>query len=197
MSYRTLFPGKAFIALLCAAAPGIVLAADGPGSAIQPGVVIEGETVEANLAPSIPFVEPVLPVGGTLQAQEIPADAEQKGSVYTDGNFVKLPLPANAIERAKLEMARAAIEASRLAGTLFVVPSDPADTYTTEDLEAIKRQRLEAMTPIEIAHDPAAGVADFPPVQEHGSPGLTPEEEAKLTGETPTKLEGAPATEEK
>jgi hypothetical protein len=173
------------LALIGLAAPGIAAAADGPGPAIQPGVAIEGEAVEANLAPSLPIDEATLPEGVSMLPQEVPADDQQKGSVFTNaGEGLTLPAP-DALALEKLAMARRAVEASRLAGTLYQAAiAAPADVFAPADLEAIKQQRLETLEPQVLPPDPAAMVGDFAPVQEIGAPGLTPEEEAKLAGTT-------------
>lgn len=183
MNIHELLLGRSLIVLLGLAAPAACAAADGPGPAIQPGRPIEGEAVEAIQAPDLPYQESAPTAGAVVLSQEVPADDQQKGSVFTNAGAALTPPPPDALALAKLEMARRAIEASRLAGTLYALPSeDPEDVVAPEDLDAIKRQRLEAMQPQALASDPAAMVGDFPPVQESGDPGLTPEEEAKLAG---------------
>lgn len=148
-------------------------------------------SVEADLNP------PTLQVR-SLQPTEVPPEAGvHRGGVYTNGNR-GLPLPEpNAIERLKLEMARAAVEASRAAGTLEMTAL-PEDTLpaTLEELQQMKQQALEAHVSVPLPEDPIAGVGeDLPSVQEIGARGLTPYEEAKLRGEHPEPARATPSPE--
>jgi hypothetical protein len=119
-----------------------------------------------------------------------------RADVFTDAN-AGLPLPeANAIERVKLEMARAAIEASRAAGTLEMQLPDDTLPATLEELQAMKEQALAAKVSAPLPADPIAGVGEeLPSVQEIGAPGLTPYEEAKLRGESPEPAQATSSPE--
>jgi len=117
-----------------------------------------------------------------LVSEAVPADHEHRGGVLTNAARA-LPV-VTAGERAKLDAARAAVEASRAAGTLFVTHL-PVETprATPDELAAMKMQQLTARETIAPAPDPIAGVgADLPSVQEVGPSGLTSAEEAKLRG---------------
>lgn len=136
----------------------------------------------------------------SLQPTSIAADSEHRAATFSDA---RLGLPAGPItagERSKLVMARAAIEASRAAGTLFVTEL-PEDTVpaTEAELQSMKIQQLDARASISPAPDPVAGIGpNIPSVQEVGPSGLTEYEEAKLRGENPpppVRQETAPADE--
>jgi hypothetical protein len=157
------------------------MAADTPAP-IHVGSEPTGEEVEAIQVPAIPVTEAELPAGSELTPREVvPVDPNDKGSVYTEGAGETLVGPPTALEAAKMAMARAAIEASRIAGTLFV----PAAEITPDDAgsqsEAMKLQRLATNPPAPVVADPAAGSGVVtPPVQEVGPAGLTPQELEKL-----------------
>jgi hypothetical protein len=109
-----------------------------------------------------------------------PDPLHHRGGVYIDAGEV-IPGELTDHERAKLEMARAAVEEARAAGTLHstVIPEDAAP-LTDEDREAAKQRRLEGHTSPELDDDPVAGVgAELPAIQEIGPDGLTPAEIAK------------------
>ncbi len=124
-----------------------------------------------------------------------PDGAVHRGGVMTDAGLGMPVRPATALETLKLDMARAAVEASRAAGTLYVMQL-PDDTIpaTEDELARMKMQQLEARRSIPSAPDPVAGIGEnLTPVQEVGPAGLSAGEEAKLRGETPTAPQGAPA----
>jgi hypothetical protein len=182
-------------------APVAALASDDPVN--QPPADAPAQEVERIVSPesAISMEDGVVEVDlPSLQPTPIAADSEHRAETLTDA---RLGLPAGPItagERSKLEMARAAIEASRAAGTLFITAL-PEDTVpaTEAELAAMKMQMLEARTSVPPAADPAAGVGpNLPSVQEVGPSGLTEYEEAKLRGENPpppVQQESAPSEE--
>jgi hypothetical protein len=122
-----------------------------------------------------------------------PDGVAHRGGVMTDGGLGSPASRLTVSERGKLEMARAAIEASRAAGTLYVAQL-PEDTVpaTPEELAAMKMQQLAARRSAAPAPDPIAGVGEsFEPVQEVGPAGLSDAEQAKLRGETPIARQGS------
>lgn len=140
------------------------------------------EEIEAIQAPSIPVLESELPTISEAAPQEASAvDPNDKGSVYTDGSIGAVVGPPPALEEAKLAMGRAAVEASRLAGTLFIMPAEEGPAEEDETLETRKLEHLSTMPPAPVVADPAAGSGvETPPVQQTGPVGLTPEEIEKL-----------------
>jgi len=112
--------------------------------------------------PAIPYSDAV---DGPLFFQRFaPAEPNDRGSTFTDAG-AGLPYPGpNADELQKLAMARAAIEASRNAGTLVTVgpaeirgPTDPAV------LERIKQESLRTVPESPVAPLPEACVGSVPP----------------------------------
>ncbi len=173
-----------------------VAAAAGPVNEPAPATAVPQE-VESLTVPAPAFapdadaprfeVQPLAPV-------TVPADHEHRGGVMTSAARALPEVTAG--ERAKLDAARAAVEASRAAGTLFVTHL-PADTprATPDELAAMKLQQLAARETIAPAPDPIAGIGDdLPSVQEVGPPGLTPAEEAKLRGEILPLMSVPPAS---
>lgn len=164
----------------------------------ESGPVQEVESIQSPQGPA--YVEPES-IDGEAKALEptiLLPTAEHRGGVVTDagdGLFATFLTPS---ERAKLDLARAAVEASRAAGTLEV-HTLPEDTIpaTQDELAAMKMQQLEARRSQAPAADPVAGVGqDLPSVQELGPSGLTPFEQAKLRGEIipPSVLEESAPT---
>jgi hypothetical protein len=161
---------------------------------------VEGPAVsDAPRLSDIPPLAKVPRLSGTLLLRMLaPREPGDKGSEFTDAGFGLPDAPPNAIERAKLEVARQALEAARAAGTLFLLPRRterfdlPADR---ERAEALKLQLL-ARRPAKLAPFLEAGVGPFKPLHKAGKPGLTPLEQAKLEaflrGET---FAAPPATE--
>jgi len=149
------------------------------------------------------------PVSPPLELRAVsPAAAAEKADTFTDAGFGLAPAPLTALEESKFRLARAAIEASRRAGTLErAEPVDPATVPSPEDWEAIKRQALEATPAVTLAPDPAAGVGvETAPPEAAGPAPMTPEEREKLerlraAGGDPSAESGqsapAPAAERK
>ena len=158
-----------------------IQAADAPAS-IQPGSQPAGEEVEAIQAPAIPVTEIELPVGFEMLPQDVvTTDPNDKGSVYTDGSLNAVAGPPTALESTKLAMGRAAIEASRQAGTLQVAPTEITPDQSGDETEAAKLTRLATTPPAPVLADPAAGSGvETPPVQQVGPVGMTSEELQKL-----------------
>jgi hypothetical protein len=137
------------------------------------------------------------PAGSEMVVRPLePRLPEDKGSVVTDAG-ADLPLATpNAHELSKLEAARAAVEASRLAGTLHSAPAIPLQRAT--DAEERKLTDLRNQQPVEIAAPDGSGVLDAPPArQEVGPAGLNAHEQAKLDGQphgAPLRAEPVPPT---
>jgi len=123
-----------------------------------------------------------IPVGDLILREMGPGIPHDKGSLYTDGGEGLPPSGANSLERAKLDMARAAVEASQAAGTLLMRPAtDTGIVPSPPDLGAIKLECLQSTPPAELPPDPAAGAGiSIAPVQEMGPSELTPQEQTKL-----------------
>lgn len=162
----------------------VVRAADAP-AIIHPPIETIGDEVEAIQVPAIPVLDTELPSLPERTARENSiVDPLDKGSVYTDGSIDLVVGPPPALELGKLAMGRAAIEAARLAGTLFV-PAVPGPDITPEETEAMKLERLATMPPAPVVADPAAGSGvETPAVQQTGPAGLSPAEIEKLGKET-------------
>ena len=77
-------------------------------------------------------------------------------------------------------MAQRAIDASRAAGTLWVMPPRGARQLPATGTEAVKLEMLRDASSLPIEPDPAAAVGEMPSVQIPGSPGLTEQERGKL-----------------
>jgi hypothetical protein len=153
-------------------------AADAP----QQGPPQAGPTqpVDSIMAPEIAFpMEPVTPAELFYQSVD-PKHEGEKPSIYTDmsiGLTFAAPTP---IEQTKLEMARAAVEAARAAGTLEVVPNGLSHTDPSPEAEQAKQAALRAPS-ASLPPDPAAGSGvSIQPIQETGPSGLTPVEIQKL-----------------
>jgi hypothetical protein len=106
--------------------------------------------------------------------------ATGRGHTFTDAG---LGLPAAApteLERAKLEEARAAVEASRRAGTLFAPPRPEPRLVLPEFDPARKLSLLKLRPPASLRPDAAAGLSlEHRPIQRVGPPGLNAVERAK------------------
>jgi hypothetical protein len=207
---RSLPPAAAAAALLLVASVSLAAPEDPapridrePGPAVsEPVESLQAPAVEATGAP-LPRLTPI-----TLRSVTIPVDPRyHRGGLLTDSDpATAAPLTAN--ERAKLEMARAAVEASRAAGTLLVVPQEEEDLLSPAEREAVKQQRWTHTPPAELPPDVAAGTAEVEPVQEIGPSGLSEYERQKRQGLNPAPLtapeiaetpapntgDGAPAT---
>lgn len=180
---NTLRPHPRAAALAVLLLPAVALAGE-PVSEPAPRVAVpqEAESLVFH-APSVaPDVDAPRFDVGPLAPETVPADHEHRGGVLTNA-APALPAVTSG-ERAKLDAARAAVETSRAAGTLFVTHL-PVETprATPDELAAMKMQQLTARETIAPAPDPIAGVgADLPSIQEVGPSGLTSAEEAKLRG---------------
>jgi hypothetical protein len=177
---------RSLVALACVAlivsGAALAYAADAP-------VRIPAPTPPSSATP--PILSPSWPAGwlpfspiGELFARALaPVDTNDKGTIYTDGSEPQSP-PAepNALEQQKLEMARRAVETSRAAGTLWVTPLGAAPHTLAPASEAKKLEQLLATPSQPPQPDPAAAVGPRAPVQIPGTPGLTPDERAKLEG---------------
>jgi hypothetical protein len=113
-----------------------------------------------------------------------PSDPLDKGSTCTDMGAGFPAGPPTENERAKLEMSRAAVEAARAAGTLFISPIVAAHADPSAEAAQAKLDALSATRPAQLPPDPAAGIGvPTPPVQLVGPPELTPAEIQKLADE--------------
>jgi len=137
-----------------------------------------------------------LPAGSpqTLILREMPpVDPQDSGSFYTDAGLNRPASGPTERERVKLAMARAAVEASRAAGTLYNQPNlEDAAAMAPEDAEAQKLRRLRSAPVRVLGEDRSAGIGvEFAPVQKQGPDGLSAGELRKLSGqadETPASL---------
>jgi hypothetical protein len=184
-----------------ALAPVLALASDDPVN--QPPANVPVQEVERIVSPESAIVIEDEPIGieeSSLQSTSIPSNAEHRAETFTDARLGLPAGPLTAGERSKLDLARAAIEASRAAGTLFITAL-PEDTVpaTEAEQQAMKMQMLEARTSVPPVADPVAGIGpNLPSVQEVGPSGLTEYEEAKLRGENlppPVQQESVPTEE--
>ncbi len=110
-----------------------------------------------------------------------PIGASDKATIYTD---MGLGLPATsptALEQAKLDMARAAVDRARAAGTLFISPSVDAHSDPSAEATQAKLNILRTTPPAQLSPDPAAGAGvEVAPVQLVGPPEMTPAEIQKI-----------------
>lgn len=181
--------GRSRCALLSLSLAGLAMALAAQASEMpQTGVEepLAPQDSEAIQAPAVP-VEPsiLLNPGSILLRWLDPVAPDDKGTWFVDQGLGRDPMGLTPLEQAKLAMARQAVEASRAAGTLLVTPPEEAPPYTTEELQAIKRQAWEARMPAQLDPEVSARVGvgvHLPPVQEAGPPGLTPQEQEKLDG---------------
>jgi hypothetical protein len=176
-------------AALCALALtlGVALAEDAPQ---------QGKPTQADRTASEAIQGPQLPAGVDLAGrsaaelsqflQFASGEIDDKGSSFTDAGAGRVNAGPNALERAKLDMARAAVEASRAAGTLFVSAAGPTLPERPADIEAIKLQQLLS-TPSQVdGIDVPAGLdPSLEPLQQMGPDALNAVEQAKLAGEEP------------
>ena len=142
------------------------------------------QPAEAIQAPALTgVIPPQTPLKGAPELQRpIPVDPLDRGSSLTDGAAAGALIALNILERAKLDMAREAIEASRLAGTLMTPWPGPVPAPRPADIEAIKLEALRNATP---QTPPAQAGADgvgggLESVQEIGDGTPTEAELAKL-----------------
>ena len=184
-------PSVAVLATLLLAAPLSFAAPEdaAPQTGREPSPAAP-EPVESLPAPAVQPTDSALPrlTPSVLRSVSIPVDPlHHHGGLFTDsGPGAPAPLTVN--ERAKLEMARAAVQASRAVGTLLVVPREEEDLLTPAEREAVKQQRWAESPPAELPPDVAAGTAEVEPVQEVGPAGLTAYERQKLEGLNPAPI---------
>lgn len=150
--------------------PGPSDTADESAFAQDPGIPLlttDGAQAEAMIVRDAPILDP-----------------RDKGSQYTDGAYAAPRTELTTGEQAKLQMARAAVEASRANGTLPMrLPEELGPALTEEEITQIKNRQLVEQRPAEIVSDPAAGVGpDMPAVQIIGAEELNAIEQAKLDG---------------
>lgn len=174
---------------------------DAPTEAPQTGRPVHSSTPtesESLAAPDGPvYAEPELMTNdaSSLETKSVaPGTPGDRAGLETNGASLLLPGMTTPAEQIKLDLARAAVERARLAGTLEVrtLPEDVVD-LTPAEIEAMKLQKLHALPVVTPAEDPIAGVGDnLPSIQEAGPAGLSDLEEAKLRGEIPPQT--APQT---
>jgi hypothetical protein len=86
----------------------------------------------------------------------------------------------NEIEKAKLDMARAAVALARSSASLYRPLPVEGMPMTREQAEAVKAEAARTRVSPRITNAPGMGVGDFPPVQLVGPEGLSELEQAKL-----------------
>lgn len=160
------------------------------------------QSAEAIQAPATIFqTAPLDQLQAPLELQHLtPVTPEDRGSAFTDAGLGTIASP-NAIERAKLAMAREAIEASRAAGTLMVFGPSPMLPPAPADIDALKleqlRQHVQPSAPAQAGADGIGG--GLSPIQQTGPEAPTEAELAKLrqdwpaTPNTAIPLEAKPA----
>lgn len=119
---------------------------------------------------------------GILELQQLaPVDAFDRGSSFTDAGLGREG-GLNAIERGKLDMARAAVALAEEAGTRFFYPAGPVLPPRPEDIEAMKLELLRQQQPAAPTGDTGPdGVGDgLAPVQLIGPSAPTAAELEKL-----------------
>lgn len=175
---------QARLALLIAlsAAPSYLLASDTPTQG--PPVEVAPLAADAIQAPP-GLSEPTVGshTGEMVFATIAPADPADKGSTMTDAGRAGGSAAPTSAEEAKLALARAAIEASRAAGTLggAALP-EPAASVAPGDIERSKVRVMLARGASSLPIDPASGVGVDRAIQEFGPPEMTPAEIAKVEG---------------
>lgn len=179
--------GRALLVGLCLATALPALAdepdrgAPAPSTQADGAEAIQAPAPAADAAAETPFIGPLELL--TLS----PVDPLDRGSDFTNAGLGRGPAAPTRDEAAKLAMARAAVEASRAAGTLYAVGPRPADLGDLEALRAAKRDRLRSQAPVPTpAQADASGVGGgLAPIQLIGPAEPTAEELAKLNGALP------------
>ena len=177
-------PALRFHAAMLATSLGLALVAPA-GSAAKPPPSRTSSTVSAR-APRIADPTGQLVVGAAsdrflLRILPDPA-ATGRGHSFTDAGLDQPTAPPTAHERVKLELARAAVEASRRAGTLFAPPREELRPALPALDPARKLARLRTQ-PVSLRPDAAVGLSpEHRPIQRVGPAGLNPIELAKLNG---------------
>ncbi len=173
---RGAFLGAAVIMLILPA--GVVAAEDAPER--QKAETTATETVQA---PAALLETSTDPNGIKLELLYLsPTELEDRGSSFTDAGLGHVNTP-NIVERAKLDLARAAIEASIAAGTLTMMTAPgPVLPPAPADIEAIKLEALNNPTPhaIPLEAGPDGIGGGLEPQQLSGPQAPSAEELAKL-----------------
>lgn len=178
---------RALLVGLCLAA-ALPALADEPDRG-APATSTQADGAEANQAPA-PAADAAAetPFIGPLELLTLsPVDPLDRGSDFTDGGLGRGPAAPTALEQSKLALARAAVEASRAAGTLYAIGPRPADLGNLDALRAAKLDRLRSQAPVPTpAEADASGVGGgLAPIQLIGPAEPTAEELAKLQGIAP------------
>lgn len=115
-----------------------------------------------------------------LRLRVRPAADPAKSEVFVDDGLERPVLEPTARERAKLEAARVAIEASRAAGTLNgAFERAPGRLPAPWQVEAAKLERLRTARPAPVANRPEEMGLGPASRQKQGPAGLSPAEQAK------------------
>ena len=183
-------------ALLLFGASALALAADEP--ATGPAGPAPGNETESIVAPQITDDVAANSSGVLTPVLRDLPDAEGRLSIYTDMGEDRAYDGPNALERAKLQMAREAVEASRAAGTLMMSAAQgPVIEIDREAAMAEKMRRLAEYESSAPQPNAADGVGQSAPgIVEVGSGELNEIERAKLAGEEPAVQSGAAAQEQ-
>src|SRR5262245_44955359 len=124
----------ASLALLGTAA--IAIAGEPRSGPARPGPVMASEAIKAPKVDAAK-AQPA-PLQKMLVVRRMAATAEDKGSLFTDMGDASVAAQPNEIEKAKLDMARAAVALSRSAGTLYRPLPVEGMPMSREQAEAIK-----------------------------------------------------------
>jgi hypothetical protein len=173
------------LCLLTLAGLSLATPAAGAGDAPDRGqpAPATAQGAEAIQAPAAPLpAAPDLPYGPLQLFTLSPVEPLDRGSDFTDAGFGSAAGAPTALELAKLDMARAAIEASRAAGTLNAVGPQAAAFVSPEDQRAAKMDLLRTHTQPAMPETagPAGVGGGLEPLQLLGPSEPTAEELAKL-----------------
>ena len=151
------------------------------------------EAIQAPAAPLLPADG--LPYGPLELLTWNPVDPLDRGSDFTDAGLDAAPAAPSALEEAKLAMARAAVEASRAAGNLYVIGPQPAALAPPDIQRAAKLDRLRSQPPVPTPDlaGPAGIGGGLDPLQLVGPSAPSTEELAKLETSYPATSNPAPA----
>ncbi|MBM4117313.1 hypothetical protein FJ251_06145 [bacterium] len=178
---------RALLVGLCLAA-ALPALADAPDRG-APAPATQADGAEANPAPALPAdATAEVPFIGPLELLTLsPVDPLDRGSDFTDAGLGRGLAAPTALEQSKLALARAAVEASRAAGTLYAIGPRPVDLGDIDALRAAKLDRLRSQAPVPTpAQAGASGVGGgLAPIQLIGPAEPTAEELAKLQGIAP------------
>ena len=162
-------------ALVLVGIAGLARAADGPRRGTHQ--VAKGAT-ESIQAPQVDASKVTRPATVNAVARKLAPAHGDKGSWFTDAGDASTRGTLNEIEKAKLDMARAAVALSRSAGTLYRPLPVKDMPMSLEQAKAAKaeaaRTRVAAGT-----SDPSAGLGESPAVQLTGPDGMSDLERAK------------------